>query len=74
MLNYSPCILSKLKLVNRIMYILYIDPGTGSLLFQALLSGFLTIVVFFKRIMAFLKLKFGRKEQSNKEDESHDPS
>ena len=74
MLNYSPCILSKLKLVNRIMFILYIDPGTGSLLFQALLSGLLTVVVFFKRIMAFIKLKFGRKEESNKEDQSHDPS
>jgi len=56
------------------MFILYIDPGTGSLLFQVLLSGLLTVVVFFKRIMAFLKLKFGRKEQSNKEDQSHDPS
>jgi len=56
------------------MFILYIDPGTGSLLFQALLSGLLTVVVFFKRIMAFIKLKFGRKEQSNKEDQNHDPS
>jgi len=56
------------------MFILYIDPGTGSLLFQALLSGFLTIVVFFKRIMAFIKLKFGRKEQSNKDEKSNEPS
>jgi len=58
------------------MFILYIDPGTGSLLFQALLSGFLTIVVFFKRIKAFLKLKFGRKEnkEMHKDEKSHDPS
>ena len=43
------------------MFILYIDPGTGSSLFQALLSGFLTVVVFFKRIVAFIKFKFGKK-------------
>ena len=42
------------------MYLLYIDPGSGSLLFQALLSGFLTVVVFFKRIIAFFKFKFGK--------------
>ena len=47
------------------MYILYIDPGTGSLLFQALLSGFLTIVVFFKRIKAFIMLKFMPKEDKD---------
>ena len=36
------------------MYILYIDPGTGSLLFQALLSGLLTVVVFFKELWLLL--------------------
>jgi hypothetical protein len=61
------------------MFILYIDPGTGSLLFQALLSGFLTIVVFFKRIKAFIKLKFMSKKSNDKEIlheeiNSHDPS
>ena len=58
------------------MFILYIDPGTGSLLFQALLSGFLTIVVFFKRIMAFLKLKFMPKEdkEMHKDEKSNEPS
>ena len=40
------------------MSILYIDPGTGSLLFQTLVSGFLTILVFYKRIKFFLKNKF----------------
>ena len=44
------------------MFLLYIDPGSGSLLFQALLSGLLTVVVFFKRIVAFLKFKFGKKK------------
>ena len=58
------------------MYILYIDPGTGSLLFQALLSGFLTIVVFFKRIKAFIMMKFMSKEDKNmhKEEKSNEPS
>ena len=55
------------------MFILYIDPGTGSLLFQALLSGFLTIVVFFKKIKAFLKLKFGSRKETDKEDNENDP-
>jgi hypothetical protein len=44
------------------MFLLYIDPGSGSLLFQALLSGLLTVLVFFKRIVAFLKFKFGKKK------------
>lgn len=58
------------------MYILYIDPGTGSLLFQAILSGFLTIVVFFKRIKAFIMLKFMSKEDKNmhKEEKTNEPS
>jgi hypothetical protein len=42
---------------------LYIDPGSGSLLFQALLSGLLTVLVFFKRIVAYFKFKFGKKNQ-----------
>ena len=58
------------------MFILYIDPGTGSLLFQALLSGFLTIVVFFKRIKAFIMMKFMSKENKDmhKEEKSNEPS
>jgi len=58
------------------MSILYIDPGTGSLLFQALLSGFLTIVVFFKRIKTFIKLKFMPKEDKDmhKDENSNEPS
>jgi len=58
------------------MFILYIDPGTGSLLFQALLSGFLTILVFFKKIMAFIKFKFMPKQDKDihKDDNSNEPS
>lgn len=50
------------------MYLLYIDPGSGSLLFQALLSGLLTVVVFFKRIVAFIKFKFGKHKTEDAED------
>ena len=50
------------------MYLLYIDPGSGSLLFQALLSGLLTVVVFFKRIMAFIKFKFGKNKAEDTVD------
>lgn len=47
--------------------LLYLDPGSGSLLFQALISGFLTIMIFFKRIVAFFKFKFMKKDK-NEED------
>ena len=44
---------------------LYIDPGSGSLLFQMILSGMLTILVFFKRIMFYVKSLFIHKGQSH---------
>jgi hypothetical protein len=47
--------------LNMSHFLLYIDPGSGSLLFQALLSGLLTALVFFKRIVAYFKYKFGKK-------------
>ncbi len=50
------------------MYLLYIDPGSGSLLFQALLSGLLTVLVFFKRIVAIIKFKFGKHKTEDTED------
>ena len=50
------------------MHLLYLDPGTGSLIFQALLSGFVTIMLFFRRIVAFIKFKFGKKEVENDEE------
>ena len=42
--------------------LLYIDPGSGSLLFQSLLSGLITVLVFFNRIVAYIKYKFGKKK------------
>ncbi|HEX3387021.1 MAG TPA: hypothetical protein VHS53_17595 [Mucilaginibacter sp.] len=43
-------------------YLVYIDQGSGSLLFQALLSGFLTVMVFFKRIAAWFNSRFRLKK------------
>ena len=45
------------------MILLYIDPGSGSLIFQALLSGLLTVLVFFKRIVAYFKVRFGKNQE-----------
>jgi hypothetical protein len=50
------------QILNMSQFLLYIDPGSGSLLFQALLSGLLTVLVFFKRIVAYFKYKFGKKK------------
>jgi len=47
--------------------LLYIDPGSGSLLFQDLVSGFLTVVIFFKRIVAYVKHLFLKKKPKKEE-------
>lgn len=58
--------------MSAFIQILYIDPGSGSLLFQMILSGLLTILVFFKRLVQFfralfigknLRLLFSKKER-----------
>ena len=49
--------------MNILTQLAYIDPGTGSLLFQALLSGLLTLVVFYKRVISFIKKLFSKKEK-----------
>lgn len=38
--------------------LLYLDPGSGSLLFQVLLSAMLTVAVFFKRVMLAFRVLF----------------
>lgn len=50
------------------LFFLYIDPGSGSLLFQALLSGLLTVIVFFKRIVAYFNYKFGKKKEEENDN------
>lgn len=41
----------------------YIDPGTGSIILQALAAGLLGLGVFWRRIMACIKPLFGRDEK-----------
>lgn len=48
--------------LNIFQILIYIDPGSGSLLFQALLSGLLTIMAFYKRIIAYFKSRFTKKK------------
>ena len=50
------------------MSLLYIDPGAGSLIFQALLSGFLSLIFFYKKILIFIKSKFNKKDISKDDD------
>ena len=50
-----------------IITLLYIDAGSASLLFQLILSGLLTSIVFLKRIILFFKFK--KKNNSDEIDE-----
>jgi hypothetical protein len=48
--------------------LLYIDPGSGSLIFQALLSGFLTLLVFYKKAIAYVKSFFSKNDNKAEEE------
>jgi hypothetical protein len=50
-------------MINLIQHLAYIDPGAGSLVFQAILSGILTILVFYKRVINFIKNLFKKKNK-----------
>ena len=41
-------------------YLLYLDPGSGSYLVQALVAGALGIVFFFKNIVIYIRGFFGQ--------------
>jgi hypothetical protein len=49
--------------------LLYIDPQSGSLLFQLLLSGLLSILIFFKRIVMFVRVLFHKKKPGNDDEQ-----
>lgn len=36
-------------------FLLYIDPGSTSLLFQFIVSAFLTVMIFFKKVVVVFK-------------------
>jgi hypothetical protein len=50
-------------------YILYIDPGTGSLLLQIVAGGFIASIMFFKKIWYSIFSLFKRKEDGENEKE-----
>ncbi len=54
--------------------LLYIDPGTGSLFYQAFLSACLTGIIFFKSIKQYLfnLLGIGKKETTNGDENKND--
>lgn len=49
--------------------ILYIDPGTGSLLLQIVVGGIIASAMFFKRIWYSVFSIFKRKPDSEKDEE-----
>jgi len=48
--------------------LIYIDPQTGSLLFQFFLSAFFSVIVFFKQIRLKVFLIFISKKDKTKEE------
>ena len=53
------------------MILQYIDPGSGSMIFQMLLASFVGLLTFYKKIISFFKILFKvkPKETNNKSDE-----
>jgi hypothetical protein len=49
--------------------LLYIDPGTGSLLIQVLSGALITFLMFFKKISLRLSAFFSKKEKDKSFDE-----
>jgi hypothetical protein len=43
----------------------YIDPGSGSMLFQLMLAGILGVLTFFKNIKNFILSIFGKKNDKS---------
>ena len=48
--------------------ILYIDPGSGSIIVQAIVVAFATVAVFFKNIKYFILGFFGKKDKESIDD------
>jgi hypothetical protein len=54
---------------QQALTLLYIDPGTGSLLMQIIAGGFIASVVFFKRVWYSVFSIFRRKPEAEHEEE-----
>lgn len=51
-----------------IEHLLYIDPGSGSFLVQAIIAGALGIAFFFKNIWAYIRSFFSRPRKKTNEN------
>lgn len=51
-------------------YLLYIDPGSGSFLVQAIIAAVLGVAFFFKNIWAFIKSIFSRTPRKPEDNNS----
>ncbi len=49
-------------------YLLYIDPGSGSYLVQAIIAAVLGVAFYFKTIWLRIKLFFGGRKKGNQPD------
>jgi hypothetical protein len=58
-----------------LFYLLYIDPGSGSYLVQAIIAAVLGVSFYFKTIWLKIKMFFGRRKKENQPDnqEEHGP-
>lgn len=56
--------------MSSVIRLMYIDPGSGSLFFQMILSALLTGLVFFKKVKLYIKHIFLGKRPNNTDDSS----
>ena len=54
------------------MFILYLDPGSGSILLQLLIAALAGIGIFIGSRWAKIKKLFGRRQQKNPPDDEND--
>ena len=50
------------------MIFLYLDPGSGSMIVQAIIAGLLGVTLYFKRMKDNVSGLFGRKKEGESDD------
>lgn len=46
----------------------YLDPGTGSMILQAVIAGLVTIGIFWRNLHTFIKRKLFKRKQENPDE------
>ena len=59
----QPIILGLILIVDPITSNAYFDPGTGSLIIQALIGGLAAVTVFWGRVKSFVRSLFARQSE-----------